>query len=86
MDRECAAAVKANRVMHDKFSNPFTGPNKTKEPNETGRKKLGKMPWVNWTKDELDLREKAKKEALEIRATLLAQIKTGYPTLWPDPA
>ena len=85
MDRECVNAVKEDREMHDKFNKPYTGPNKSVDPHATGRNIMGKAPWVNWTKTELDLRDQARVAAEKIRAPIMAQIRSKHPHLKPDP-
>ena len=85
MDRECTTAVKEDREMHDRFNKPYTGPDKSVDSHASGRTKLGKEPWINWTKAELDLRDQAKAAAIKIRDPILAQIRTKHPNLRPDP-
>ena len=65
---------------------PYAGPKKHVEVNALGRNVNGKAPWINWTKDELDLRAKYRAEAEKAREPILAQIKIAYPSLMPDPA
>ena len=83
--RDCDKAVKANSPYLDKFNCPLTGPKMRVDPYAAGRRPLNKKKWVAWTKEELDKRQKNRKEAEAARQPILARIKNGYPTRMPDP-
>ena len=84
-EKECVAAAKDGRPWLDKWQKPLTGQDKRPDPKATGRKIKGKEPWVNWTKAELEKREKMRERECAIRSPILAEIKNRYPLIKPDP-
>ena len=86
MEHRCLKAEADGQCLKDRFGNPYTGSQKSRDPQAEGRNIMGKPPWTKWTKEELDKRADAREKAERIKSPIMAQIRIRHPMLVPDPA